>query len=180
MRTNIILILLLAQIYLQAQSLLIVANPLSHNGYLTEKVAVSGLMCEVMQGELTNENSDFGIEVERMLPYWQPYFTEIKVIYWHSSLRTIPYDSLLQEINSYDNCLFLDHYSPKIVFGLPLIDSIETFESMINASNLAYLGLCNSCELVQKMNIISPSFCVESKYVGGNKYGTNRISILGF
>jgi hypothetical protein len=160
-----------------SQSLIVIANPNKHNGYLTKKVQIFGLGCEVAENELCNENSDFGLEIQRMLPTWKKFFPTIKVVFWHNNKQTVSFEDLKAVIQDYEYALFLDHYDKNVMFGL----DIQSFSQLINASNTALLGVCYGCELTQRMTLsVKNSYCAQAKYYGGKIGAKNPISALGF
>lgn len=144
MKYYILLTFVILSRLIYAQNLLIIANPVSHNGYLTAKVNRLGLGCEIFENELTFQNSDFGLEVNRILPSVKSKYKTVKVIYTHKSIDTLLTSNklygILAEHESYD-VYFLDHFSEVKMFGLPTHDFIKVLQHANNPD--IYLGTCN-------------------------------------
>lgn len=160
----------------KAQTLLVIANPIPHNGYLTAKVNKYDLCCEIKPNELNNANSDFGLEICRMLPIWRKYYTRVDTVFWHNTKQPYNFESLCSKAAQYDNILFLDHYSKEKLFGLNYAD----FEILLNSCNTAFLGICNGSQIAKDLNVAANVYYKDSKYLGGNKSAKNKIGVLGF
>lgn len=160
MKKYLFAVLILYSYILFPQSLLIVANPTCFSGIIKKEMervrkskysSLQGFKCDscvivntnISGNVLTNDNSDFGVEISRMQPYLRHSFAKIQVIFWHETTHEITFDSLVKTIGNYENILFLDHYSEKKMFGLPITGS-TSFETLVAASNKPYLGICYS------------------------------------
>jgi len=179
------------------QSLLIVANHTSFSGIIKKEMErVRKTKCSSLQGfkcdscviantdingnTITADNSDFGLEIQRMQPYLQHHFTQIQVAFWHETAHEIAFDSLVKVIKNYDNVLFLDHYSEKKMFGLPITGN-TSFETMVAASKKPYLGICYSSHFANFFEgCYENAVTVKGKYFGLNPNERFIDRILGF
>lgn len=197
MKRYLFAVLILYSYILFPQSLLIVANPTCFSGITKKEMErVRKAKCSSFQGFkcdscvivntqisgniLTNENSDFGLEVARMQPYLRHSFSQIQVVFWHQTAHEITFDSLVKTIGSYDDVLFLDHYSEKKMFGLPITGS-TSFETMVAASNKPYLGICYSSHFANFFEgCYENAVTVQGKYFGLNPSAKEISKVLGF
>lgn len=180
-----------------SQSILIVANHTSFSGVIHKEMervrkskcsSLQGFKCDscvivntnISGNTLTTDNSDFGLEIQRMQPYLRHYFTQIQVVFWHETAHEITFDSLVKVISNYDNVLFLDHYSEKKMFGLPITGN-TSFEAMVAASKKSYLGICYSSRFTNFFEGCYENMAtVKGKYFGLNTSSKYTDGILGF
>lgn len=168
MKKYILSLFLFLGTFTYSQKLLIIANPISHKGYLTQKVNRLGLGCEVFENELTFQNSDFGLEIKRILPTLREMYTSIEIVYLHKSLdTTLTSNKLYGILEKYENydVYFLDHFSEIKMFGLPTHEFIKTIQ---HANNLnIFLGTCYGKKLVDRLHYHNSKIhCTDEKYYG--------------
>jgi len=102
------------------------------------------------------------------------------VAFWHETAHEIAFDSLVKTIKNYDNVLFLDHYSEKKMFGLPITGN-ASFETMVAASKKPYLGICYSSHFANFFEgCYENAVTVKEKYFGLNQKEKFIDRILGF